>query len=236
MWDVFDWIWVYIVSHIVSILIGALLLLVALVVLPERLSLWVVKKVKKDLTSKKFVMGKVKIVFDYLFNPKSVTVAGTADEDAKIFQDDLRDLIQEKKLLESNLFFLDLLQNLSDILHFSMSHSGFKLESIKNTLYGATEYLLYYSKQLKPTQTSGNQHRLVSMAAIELQEVLKDYSQFIRDNEGEDILQLAQDNLRNGISGFTNFSKDQYQACRNRLISVDQQICDKSIRFLESRS
>lgn len=102
---------------LVSAFYGALLLIVALLFLPDRITAWIMKKIRPDLTSKEALMVRLRTSFDYIFNPKAVIVS---NRDSRNEEEAIKSLVDEKRTLESNLFFLDLLQNLAAMLYFSV--------------------------------------------------------------------------------------------------------------------
>lgn len=90
------------IGTVYNIILGIVLLVVALIVIPENIFLKIIQKVKPDIVSKKKILFYVRLVLDYIFNKKDVVIT----EIEKDKERELGKLIKEKRLLEGNLFFL----------------------------------------------------------------------------------------------------------------------------------
>jgi len=153
------------VDLIYGMLWGAVLLVVAALLLPEHAFLAVLRKIKPDLVSKNLFLSRLRLAFDYLFNNKEIILSDPEAGAPKEMQSEIAALMHEKRLLEGNLFFLDLLQNLSKMLVFSVMHSGYDLSAVCSILDQSMEYLQYYAKQLKESATCQNINQRVYLVA-----------------------------------------------------------------------
>ena len=120
-------------------------------------------------------MGRTKSVLDYLFNFKEITV-GSFDKEEKNVEEEIKDLIKEKRLTEGNLYFLDSLQGLTMVLYFSILNSSADsfntfLELTDQTMH----YLLYYSRQIKPTNLNVDILGNIEKNANQLQAVIDEF-------------------------------------------------------------
>lgn len=211
---------------------GAILLIVSVVLLPDALFRRVLRKLKPDLVSKSALLSRLRLVFDYLFNQKEVIIE-SADQGASVeLQEEIAALMKEKRLLEGNLFFMDLLQNLSRMLTFSVSHSGYQLSSVCEILEQSMEYLQYYAKQLKPSETSKNIGERVHIAADQLKYQVSDTARFLQKDLGEERLKTAQFTVKQGTSIFDSFMKDEYQSSKENLHRTNQLLAEKLLAYV----
>jgi hypothetical protein len=93
-----------VLGTIKSVVWGIVLLLVAFFILPPYVINGLLKKIRPDLISRDLILSRVKLVFDYLFNYKEVIVSGGSDARQKQVEQEIADLMREKRLLEGNLF------------------------------------------------------------------------------------------------------------------------------------
>jgi hypothetical protein len=211
---------------------GAILLIVSVVLLPEALFRRILRKLKPDLVSKTALLSRFRLVFDYLFNQKEVII-DNADQGASAeLQEEIAELVKEKRLLEGNLFFMDLLQNLTGMLTFAVSHSGYPLSSTCDILDQSMEYLRYYAKQLKPSETSKNIGERVHNAADRLSYQVSDTARFLQEDSGEECLKVAQTIVKQGTNIFDSFMKDEYQSAKENLHRTNQLLAEKLMTYI----
>lgn len=220
------------IGTVYSIFWGIVLLVVALFVLPESIFLKIIQKVKPDLISKKQILSRVRLVLDYIFNKKEVVITEIEKDKEK----ELSKLIKEKRLLEGNLFFLDLLKNLSSMLMFSVLGAGYGQQGVAAILEHSMEYLQYYAKQLQNTPSSRNQEERVSHASEMLRFQVNDTLNFLREKEGEDSLKLTLMTLKQGTSIFDDFMKKEYESTKDQLTKVNQILAEKFMHFIEDEA
>ncbi|MCD4713966.1 MAG: hypothetical protein K8R73_11835 [Clostridiales bacterium] len=213
---------------------GIVFLFVAFVVLPTYVMDRILGKLRPDLISKEHIIGRIKLVFDYIFNQKDVVISSLSNEEQKKVEQEISRLMKEKRLLEGNLFFLDLLQNLSGMLSFSVSKAGYGENAIADILEQSMEYLIHYAKQLKNTEGSTNQIQRVSYAADELREQMEGTISFLQSEEGGQALQVAQITLKQNASNFDSFMKSEYESAKNQLANTNQLLAEKFMAFIES--
>ena len=84
------------IGTVYNIILGIVLLVVALIVIPENIFLKIIQKVKLDIVSKKKILFYIRLVLDYIFNKKDVVIT----EVEKDKERELEKLIKEKRLLE----------------------------------------------------------------------------------------------------------------------------------------
>lgn len=217
---------------IYSITWGITLLVVALIVLPEKIFLKVIRKFKPDLVSKSQLLSRVRLVFDYVFNQKEVIITDFRDEKRKEIEKEISVLMKEKTLLEGNLFFLDLQKNLSSMLVFSASCIGYGETVVAELLKHSMEYLQYYARQLEDTPSSSNQRERVFQTAEILKDKVNDTLTFLQQQEGEDKLKIAQISLRQGADSFDSFMKDEYDSAIKQLVRINQLLSEKFMHFI----
>jgi hypothetical protein len=202
---------------IYSITWGITLLVVALIVLPEKIFLKVIRKFKPDLVSKSQLLSRVP---DF------------RDEKRKEIEKEISVLMKEKTLLEGNLFFLDLQKNLSSMLVFSASCIGYGETVVAELLKHSMEYLQYYARQLEDTPSSSNQRERVFQTAEILKDKVNDTLTFLQQQEGEDKLKIAQISLRQGADSFDSFMKDEYDSAIKQLVRINQLLSEKFMHFI----
>jgi len=222
------------VGAVKSIGWGIVFLFVAFVVLPTYVMDRILAKLRPDLISKEHIIGRIKLVFDYIFNQKDVVISSSSNEEQKKVEQEISRLMKEKRLLEGNLFFLDLLQNLSGMLSFSVSRAGYGENAIADILEQSMEYLMYYAKQLTNTEGSTNQIQRISYAADELRDQMEGTLNFLQSEEGERALQVAQITLKQNASIFDSFMKSEYESAKNQLANTNQLLAEKFMAFIES--
>lgn len=83
---------------------GIIFLIVAIVILPENILFKILKKFKPNIILKSKILLKVRMFCDYIFCNKEIALK-TINSDSEKFQESLPELLKEKKLVESNLFF-----------------------------------------------------------------------------------------------------------------------------------
>lgn len=218
---------------IFSLLAGTVLLIVAVFVLPEKVFLNVMRRLKPDLVSRQRFLSRARIIFDYIFNKKEIVIEDVTTGATKEMQEDLKHIIKEKRLLEGNLFFLDLLKNLANMLRFSVLHAGYGEQGLCNILDQSMEYLQYYANQLENTESSKNLQERVVMAAERLQLQVNDTSSFLRKEEGEYKMMIVKQKLKQGTSIFDQFMKDEYKSNNENLHRTNQLLAEKFMQFLD---
>ena len=222
-----------VIGTIKSIGLGIVLLIVGNFVLPERISLWVIKRLKPDLVSKTTIMSRIRLVFDYLFNRKEVTVISKTLANDKSLENNIAGLIKEKRLLEGNLFFLDLLKNLSSMLVFSISKIGYDEAMIAEILEQSMEYLLYYGRKLNNTANSKNQIERVSNTTEIFQNQLNDTISFLSNQSGEEQIKIVKITLKQNASSFDSFMKQEYESTKNQLVTTNQLLVESFMHYIE---
>ncbi len=221
-----------IINLIHAIFWGAVLLVLAAFVLPEKIFRKVLKNVKPDLVSKSALVPRLRLVFDYLFNNKEVIFDESAAGAPLAMQERIATLLQEKRLLEGSLFFLDLLQNLSQMINFAALHSGHSPSGVCELLGKSMEYLQYYSKQLRPSSTSQNIEERVSLAAAQLERQVGGIAGFLQNHKGEEKLEFARTTIKHGAEVFDTFMKGEYQSTKKTLIGINQLLADEFMAYI----
>jgi len=215
---------------------GALLLVVAVVILPEKIFYKLLNRLKPDIISKKTILPRLRIVFDYVFNNKDVIIDDNSSKDSKALQHEIAYLMREKQILEGNLFFLDLLKGLTGMLTFSVRNSGYSDSAVCEILNQSMRYLLHYAQQLQDSDTSMNLAERVSLAASRLEGQTNDTTQFLRKEEGQQELEIARHFLKMNTQAFDSFMKKEYQSARENLRRINQLMADKFMVFIGERS
>lgn len=211
---------------------GAILLIVSIVLLPENIFRKVLRKLKPDLVSKNALMSRLRLVFDYLFNNKEIILEDPAAGASKALQQGVATLMREKRLLEGNLFFLDLLQNLSRMLMFSVLNAGYELSSVCSILDQSMDYLQYYARELKTSSTSQNIEERVYLAADRLKAQVNDTAHFLQEDASEEPLKIARMTMKQGTEIFDSFMKAEYQSTKENLLRTNQLLAEKFIAYV----
>ncbi|MBI4547693.1 MAG: hypothetical protein HY707_06930 [Ignavibacteriae bacterium] len=177
-------------------------------------------------------MSRLCLVFDYLFNNKEVILEDHVVGASNALQKEVAVLMREKRLLEGNLFFLDLLQNLSRMLMFAVSHAGYELSSVCNILDQSMEYLQYYAQQLKASSASQNIGERVYLAADQLKAQVNDTARFLQEDGSEECLSVARSTVKLGTEVFDSFMKDEYQSTKVNLLRTNQLLAEKFMAYV----
>lgn len=210
-------------------------LFVAFFILPPAIIDKLLKRLRPDLVSKNQLLNKFKLVLDYILNNKKVIIALENEEDNKIKQSEFQKLIEQKKQLEHNLFFLDMLKNLTSMLSFSVHRTGYSENDTLEIIQQSMEYLMHYGNQLKQTPGNKNQRELVYTTAMNLNEQLSDIfnmqSNPKDDKKTEEMIKKI--TLKTSIETFNSTMENEYSSTQNQLNQINQLLGEKFINFLE---
>lgn len=218
-----------------SIFWGIVFLFVAFIILPTPVVDHVLKRFRPDWVSKTKLVSRVKLVFDYILNHKDVVVSSGSEKDQRNRESEINRLIQEKRRLESNLFFLDMLKSLSSMLYFSTSRSGYDENAAIELIEQAMEYLMHYGNQLEDTEGSTNQRERIYKAANDLNDRLVSLVDFKRKKAADEtVLLVAKHSLQQGLHGFDSYMKKEYESTRNQLTTTNQLLAQKLMEFVEA--
>ena len=102
---------------------GIVFLLVAALLRPDRVFAKILRKIRPDLISRTLFVERAKEAFDLLINRKVAIVGGSNGR--KAARAGIAKLIAERRPLEGNLFFVDLLKSLATMILFSVTHAGY---------------------------------------------------------------------------------------------------------------
>jgi len=227
-----EWLLNFLIQSLISLFWGIILLLVALFVLPEKIFLSIVKFIKKDLVSKSIIINKVKIIFDYIFNLKGIVISDLIGKESTEYEKEIKNLLEEKRKYEGNLFFLDLLKGYSNMLLFSILNVGYGVETAFMIMSRSLEYLQYYSHQLNPTKNMMDQKERIQIASYKLEEIINSFEE-IEDFDDKLNLQKIKTALKKGTTEFDSFIKEEYDRTKEQLNISNQKLIDKLILILE---
>lgn len=214
---------------------GVIFLFVAFIVLPPPIIDHIVKRLRPDWVSKTNLVSRIKLVFDYILNNKDVVVSTSSEEHQKIKESEINSLIQEKRKLENNLFFLDMLKSLSSVLYFSVSRSGYDENTATDIIEQAMEYLMHYGNHIQDTDGAKNQKERIYQAANNLGETLRGISEFkMKSSADEHVLLIAKHSLQQGMHGFNEYMKNEYESVRSQLVKTNQVLAQKLMEFVEA--
>lgn len=218
-----------------SLIWGIVFLFVAFIILPQSVMDSLLKRLRPDLTSKPKIISKLKTILNYILNDKNVVIASdntTQDEITK--ENELQELLKEKKLLESNLFFLDMIKNLSSVLFFSVSRTGYSEDTTIEILQESMYYLAHYGNNIEDTSGMQNQKERLHKTTIELEEQLTNIMEFKQTSSTEDRENIiAKFQLKTTIQSFNETVKDEYTSTENQLNQIKQLLAQKFINFME---
>ncbi len=137
---------------------GTIFLFVAFILLPQSVMDPIIKRLRPDLTSKPRIVTKLKTILDYILNNKSVVISSEGtNQDEITKENEFKELLKEKKSLENNLFFLDMLKSLSSMLFFSVTRTGYDEDATLEILQESMYYLSHYGNSIQDTNGMQNQ-------------------------------------------------------------------------------
>ena len=216
---------------------GVVFLFIAFVVLPSSVIDHILKRLRPDWISKAQFVGKVRLVLDYILNHKDVVILSGCDGKQEEQEQEINDLLKEKRRLENNLFFLDMLKSLSSMLFFSVSRSGYNEDTAIGIIEQAMEYLMHYGNQLQDTQGAQNQRERLYRAADDLNKHLAGLMDFKRTSQNDDntAFVIAKHSLKQGLGSFDSSMKNEYASTRSQLEKVNQLLGQRLMEFVEAQ-
>lgn len=176
-------------------------------------------------------MARISTIFDYIFNSKEIIVT---TQGSRNLEQDIKLLIEEKRALESNLFFLDLLKNLAAMLYFAVGNAGYQHEAACEILSQAMGYLQTYARGLSDAPSASNQQERVSLAAARLERVSDEALAFLRNQKGETAVFAVQASLQMGTEAFDSFMKQEYASTKFQIAQTNQLLVDRCIELIEA--
>jgi hypothetical protein len=215
-----------------GILFGALFLVLAIVLLPERLFFQILGRLKPDIVSKRVILSKVVMVFDQLFNFKEVIVQDKVAGAPKALQEEVSTLLREKRVLEGNLFFLDQLKSLTGMLQYSVYNTGHGESTLCEIIDQSMTYIQAYANKLDESATSRNIEETVAVTADRLSNDVIEIGRFLQTEYGEENLRLARMSLQQGISQFDAFMKREYESTKETLRRLNQRLADRLLVYM----
>ena len=218
-----------------GIIWGIIFLFVAFIILPQSVMDPIIKRLRPDLTSKPKIVSKLKTILDYILNNKSIVISSEdTNQDEITKENEFKELLKEKKSLENNLFFLDMLKSLSSMLFFSVTRTGYDEDSTIEILQESMYYLMHYGNSLEDTNGMQNQKERLYKTTNELEEQLSSIMEFKRTASKKDKKDvLAKFQFTSSIQAFNSTMKDEYTSTENQLSSVNQILSQKFMIFLE---
>ena len=217
---------------IVGLVWGIFFLFLSVLLLPDQLFAKILKRIKPDFISKTLVMNRVKLILDYLLNWKDVVVEDLIKSGTTSQERNIAELLQEKRVLEGNLFFLDLLKSLSAMMNFSAIHAGYGDRGFRDMLAQSLSYLQFYAKEIHNSNTLDNQGQRIVHAATELEEQILDVSKFLSTDEGKDQLETAHIFLKSNIQGFDSYMREEYNTVKLQLSRLNQLLADRIMEYI----
>ncbi len=214
---------------------GIIFLFVAFIILPQAVMDPIIKRLRPDLTSKPKIVSKLKTILDYILNNKSIVISSEdTNQDEITKENEFKELLKEKKSLENNLFFLDMLKSLSSMLFFSVTRTGYDEDTTIEILQESMYYLMHYGNSLEDTNGMQNQKERLYKTTNELEEQLSSIMEFKRTASKKDKKDvLAKFQFTSSIQAFNSTMKDEYTSTENQLSSVNQILSQKFMIFLE---
>jgi len=214
---------------------GVIFLFVAFIILPQSVMDPILKRLRPDLTSKPIIVSKLKTILDYIFNNKSIVVSSEdTNQDEITKENEFKELLKEKKSLENNLFFLDMLKSMTSMLFFSVSRTGYSEEATIEILQESMYYLMHYSNSLEDTNGMQNQKERLYKTTSELEDQLSSIMEFKQTTSKEDQNNIiAKFQLKSSIQAFNETMKDEYKSTENQLSQINQILAQKFMNFLE---
>ncbi len=216
-----------------AILWGIVFIFVAFVILPQSIINYVLKRLRPDLISKPDIVSKLKTILDYIFNNKNVVISSDNDCDISKKEEEFKELLKEKKSLENNLFFLDMLRNLTQMLYFSASRTGYSEDSIIEILRESMYYLSHYGRNIENTKGMQNQKERLSEKTTELEETLSSIIEFkenaLPDSRDEIIAKVG---LEDTIKRISESMEVEFKSTEEQLNKTNQILVQKFMNFL----
>jgi hypothetical protein len=214
--------------------IALLMLVVGLLFAPERLTDWVLQKLKPDLIRRAPFMIRVRDAFEIMLGKKTVVPPDGVGAATKARLAAIQASMKEREILQGNLFFLDLLKNLSRMLYFAVAHDGQQVQAALPILEQSLAYLRNYSRELRDSTTFKTETADVELATGALDKVVLDAQSFLRTTaEGESELFAVNATLRMGVDRFDSYMKDRYSATTAALDAVSQKLANQLAHHVE---
>ena len=211
---------------------GIVFLFLATLLLPDRIFAKLLKRIKPDFTSRSEVLARVKMVLDYLLNKKDVVIEERTSPESRESHEGIADLVKEKNILESNLFFLDLLKSLAAMTHFSVVHAGYGVAGVCSVLEQSMDYLMNYAKEIQDSKSIGNQRERIYLSAESLQRQIVDTGHFLATLPGEEKGHTVQLTLKQGTDAFDSFMRAEFESTRTQLSRVKQILADRLMEYI----
>ena len=214
--------------------IALLMLVVGLLFAPEGLTYSVLRKLKPDLIRRTPFMTRVRDAFEIMLGKKVVVPPAGAGAPTKARLAAIQASIKEREILQGNLFFLDLLKNLSGMLYFAVSQDGQRPQAALPILEQALNYLRNYSRELRDSATFKTETADVELATGALDRVVLDAQKFLGNTaEGESELFAVRATMRMGVERFDGYMQDRYVATSTALETVSQKLAEQLAYHVE---
>jgi hypothetical protein len=164
--------------------IALAMLVIGLIFAPERLTDWVLRKLKPDLIRRTPFMTRVRDAFEIMLGKKVIVPPTGAGAPTRARLAAIQASMKEREILQGNLFFLDLLKNLSRMLYFAVSHDGREVQAALPIIGQSLAYLRNYSRELKDSATFKTETADVELATGQLNNVVLDAQTFLSSSVG----------------------------------------------------
>jgi len=211
------------------------MLICGLLFLPDALSLKILRFFKPDLIEKTPFMARVRDAFEIMLGKKAVVPPAGAGIATKSRLAAIQANVREREILQGNLYFLDLLKNLTGMLYFAVVHEGQPKESALNIIDQSLNYLRAYSQKIKNSATFKTETDDLALANESLGRVVMDAQKFLRETgEGERELSAVKTALRQGVERFDSYMKDRYEATNTAIETKSQNLAQLLANHMES--
>jgi hypothetical protein len=215
--------------------IAILMLIVGLLFAPERLTYWILRKLKPDLISRKHFMARVRNVFEVFLGKKAIVPPIGSSEGTVKRLATIQATLKEREILKGNLFFLDLLKNYSRMLFFAADSGGQPESTRLDLLEKSLTYLRAYSRELKDSATFKTETRDLGLATEALDKVVMDGQRYLGSTaEGEKELAAIRICLKQGVGRFDSYMAERYKATNGALDSLSQRLAEMLAAHVES--
>ncbi|HEY9166158.1 MAG TPA: hypothetical protein VIS48_08370 [Candidatus Kryptonia bacterium] len=179
----------FILDNVRSLFYGILLLIVALLFLPDKIILWTLRKIKPSILENE--NKKWKGIFALLMNillHRSFTDFSQS-ETIKARLEDIRRLQSSISAMEKNLYFLDLCVDTFHMLNFALPHATGAIDY--DIFSEAINYLTNYTQYVTPFTENENFGENVTRSINDLDEAFTELSKMQQQSGNHDAVEKA---------------------------------------------
>lgn len=170
--------WEFFAGNLKSIFFAVIMLTMAIVFLPESWVYYILRKLKPDLVPKSKFMLRVREVLNAMVGENLIRANGETNI-LKARLSKIEYLVEERRKLSENLFFYDLLRNLSSMLCYILPKEGYNEDSSLSLIDSAMSYITQYAHKIQDTHTFRNETQELEVVAGQMRNSVADLQKFL---------------------------------------------------------